>query len=51
MEVYASAIPSFDPNDFYDQLIMREQLPSTDGKKLMFDQENMSVEERSAELW
>ena len=30
---------------------MREQLPSTDGKKLMFDQENMSVEERSAELW
>jgi hypothetical protein len=51
VEVYASALPEFDPNDFNDQLIMREQLPSTAGKKLMFDQENMSVEERSAELW
>ena len=51
VEVYASAIPDFDPNNYHDQLIMREQLPSSAGKKLMFDQEDMSLEERSAELW
>lgn len=32
-------------------MIMREQIPSGSGKKPMFDQENMSVEERSEELW
>ena len=26
-------------------------MPSTDGKRLMFDQENMSMQERSDELW
>ena len=51
VEVYASSIPNFDPNDFYDQLILREQLPSLDGKKAMFDQENMSIDERQEELW
>jgi len=51
VEVYASSIPELDPTDHYDQLIMREQLPSGEGKRLMFDQENMSIEERSNELW
>jgi hypothetical protein len=30
---------------------LREQLPSLDGKKAMFDQENMSIDERQEELW
>ena len=48
---YTSAIPEFDPNDFYDQLIMREQMPRMDGKQLMFDQENMTLDEMRQELW
>lgn len=37
VEIYTSAIPELDPNDIYDRKIMREQLPSMEGKKLMFD--------------
>ncbi len=51
VEVYVSSIPEFDPNNHYDQLLMREHLASTGGKKQMFDQENMSIEERQNELW
>ena len=47
VEIYASPVPDFGPNDYHDQLIMREQMPSLDGKKEMFDQENMSLEDRS----
>ena len=50
VEVYASSFPELDPNDVYDRAIMREYLPSYEGKKVMFDQENMSIEERRAEL-
>lgn len=37
VQVYASSFPEFDPSDYHDQLIMREQLPSSEGKQLMFD--------------
>ena len=37
VEVYASSFPEFDPSDYHDQLIMREKLPSSEGKQLMFD--------------
>lgn len=43
VEIYASATPEFDPNDYHDQLVLREQMPSLTGKKPMFDQENMSL--------
>ena len=33
VEVYVSSIPEFDPNNHYDQLLMREHLASTGGKK------------------
>ena len=52
VEVYASAIPDFDPNNYHDQLIMREQLPSSAGKRLLYEGfEEMTLEERRAELW
>jgi hypothetical protein len=51
VELYTSGIPEFDPNNVYDQLIMREQMPNATGKKLMFDQEGKTEEEKSAELW
>lgn len=49
-ETFASHFPEFDPTNFDDQALMREVLPSYAGKKPMFDQENMSVEERQEEL-
>lgn len=51
VEVYASSVPEFDPNDLHDQMVLREQMPNMDGKRMMFDQENMSLEERRNELW
>lgn len=45
-----SAFPSFDPNDFLDQAIMREQIPSVTRQKLAYD-ESMSLEDQRAELW
>ena len=51
VEVYVSSIPDFDPTNHYDQLLQREHLASTGGKKQMFDQESMSIEERQSELW
>ena len=27
VEYYASSIPEFDPNNYYDSLIMREMMP------------------------
>lgn len=51
VEVYSPKAPEFNPADHFDQLIMREQLPLMEGKKEMFDQENMSLEERKDELW
>lgn len=50
-EYYVSQFPEFDPADFMDQAILREQIPSMDGKQLMFDQENMSLDERKDEIW
>lgn len=51
VEVYVSSIPEFDPTNQYDQLLLREHLASTGGKKQMFDQETMSMEEKKNELW
>lgn len=52
VEVYATiTAPEFDPNDYYDQMIMRETIPSGEGKKPMFDQENMTLDEQREELW
>ena len=47
-----SGFPELNPNDVYDQMIMREILPSYEGKKALYDDFNkMSTEEKSAELW
>jgi len=51
VQLYVSAVPELNPGDHYDQLILREQLPNMTNKQLMFDQENMTMEERSEELW
>ncbi len=48
---YYGNIPEFDPNDYYDQLIMREQMPRMEGKQLMCDQDTMTIEERKNEIW
>lgn len=51
VEMFSSAIPEFNPSDFFDGLVLREQMPQLTGKQVMHDQENMSMEERSSELW
>ena len=51
VELFTSAIPEFDPNDHFDSLVLREQMPQLTGKKLMNDHENMSLDERRDELW
>jgi hypothetical protein len=51
VETSVNAFPEFNPNDFYDQLIMREMLPSYEGKKLLYeDFDKMTIEEKSDEL-
>lgn len=50
-EVSASSFPEMNPNDVYDRLIMRENLPSYEGKKALYDDfEKMTTEEKSEEL-
>lgn len=49
--LFASSTPEFDPNDHFDALVLREQMPQMSGKQVMFDQENMTTEERQNELW
>lgn len=51
VQLFASSIPEFDPNDHFDALVLREQQPQLSGKQLMFDQDNMTTEDRANELW
>ena len=50
LEIYASGEPEFDPNVYEDRLIMRERMATFEGKKLMFDQDAMTLEQRRSEL-
>lgn len=47
-ELYVSGFPEFNPSDPYDQAIMREVLPSYEGKIAMYeDFDKMTAEEKS----
>jgi hypothetical protein len=53
-EVSASSFPEFDPNEYYDQLILREMMPSYADKKDLYKEDNWinkSTEEKKEELW
>jgi hypothetical protein len=39
VEVSASSFPEFDPTNYYDNLILREQLPQYSDKKALYDKE------------
>jgi hypothetical protein len=54
IEVSASALPEFDPGNHYDQLILREAMPSYSGVGDLYNDEHWkdkSVEEKRKELW
>ena len=49
--MYGPHVPELNPADPYDRLILREQIPDMSGKKILSDQESMSIDERRAEIW
>ena len=51
VEVSASSFPEFNPSDYYDSLILREQLPSMSDKKPLYDKKEESLDDLKDELW
>jgi hypothetical protein len=35
--MFASPVPEFNPNDYFDALVLREQMPQLGGKQVMHD--------------
>ena len=50
VELSASSFPEFDPNNYYDNLILREQLPQYSEKKPLYGQDE-TLDDLKEELW